>query len=110
NGGNVTFGPDGHLYVGLGDGGSGGDPQGNGQNLDSPLGKMLRLDPNPCGSAQPYNVPPSNPFASASGTKALVWADGLRNPWRWSFDGATKDLWIADVGQNDWEEIDYQPH
>jgi glucose/arabinose dehydrogenase len=108
NGGNLAFGPDGYLYFGLGDGGSGGDPQDRAQNLDSPFGKMFRFDPTPSG-ANPYTVPPSNPFASSPGTKALVWAYGLRNPWRWSFDRKTKDLWIGDVGQDMWEEIDFQP-
>ncbi len=108
NGGNVIFGPDGFLYVGLGDGGAGGDPQNRAQNLDEPLGKMLRLNPKASG-AEEYTVPTSNPYASSSGTKALVWAYGLRNPWRWSFDRVTKDLWIGDVGQDAWEEIDFQP-
>lgn len=108
NGANLAFGGDGYLYFGLGDGGSGYDPQNRAQNLDSPFGKMFRLDPTPSGSNQ-YTVPPTNPYKSSSGTKALVWAYGLRNPWRWSFDRSTKDLWIGDVGQDNWEEIDFQP-
>jgi glucose/arabinose dehydrogenase len=108
NGGNIAFGPDGYLYVGLGDGGSGGDPENRAQNLDEPLGKMLRLDPSPS-SGKPYTVPTTNPYRTSSGYKPLVWASGLRNPWRWSFDRVTKDLWIGDVGQDQWEEIDFQP-
>lgn len=102
NGGALAFGPDGDLYVSLGDGGSGGDPQGNGQNLDTLLGKILRLDVD--GTAT-YLVPPDNPFASGGG-KAEIWLYGLRNPWRLSFDRETGDLWIGDVGQNAWEEVD----
>jgi glucose/arabinose dehydrogenase len=98
NGGVLAFGPDGYLYAGLGDGGSGGDPQGNGQRLDTLLGKILRLDVN---SAEPYAIPADNPFGNE------IWAYGLRNPWRMSFDGQTGDLYIGDVGQNEWEEIDY---
>src|SRR6266496_268117 len=97
NGGVLTFGPDGYLYAGLGDGGSQGDPNGNGQNTNVLLGKILRLDVD---SADPYAVPSDNPFGNE------IWAYGLRNPWRISFDRATSDLYIADVGQNQWEEID----
>ena len=100
NGGVVAFGPDGYLYVGMGDGGSQGDPQENGQNTNSLLGKILRLDVD---AAEPYAVPADNPFGNE------VWAYGLRNPWRISFDKATGDLYIGDVGQNAWEEIDYFP-
>jgi glucose/arabinose dehydrogenase len=100
NGGAVAFGPDGYLYLGLGDGGSAGDPQKNGQNTASLLGKILRIDVN---SGDPYAIPSDNPFGNE------VWAYGLRNPWRISFDRATGDLWIGDVGQNQWEEIDYFP-
>jgi glucose/arabinose dehydrogenase len=100
NGGTMNFGPDGYLYMGLGDGGSQGDPQGNGQSLDTLLGKILRIDVD---SAQPYAVPPDNPFGDE------IWAYGLRNPWRMSFDTLTGDLYIADVGQNEWEEIDFIP-
>jgi len=112
NGGMIAFGPDGYLYVGMGDGGSGGDPQGNGQNLSVLLGKMLRLDaaagPQASGGT-PYAVPRDNPFVSHAGARPEIWAYGLRNPWRFSFDRKTGDLWIGDVGQNAWEEIDFQP-
>ena len=100
NGGVLVFGPDGYLYAGLGDGGSQGDPFGNAQNLDALLGKILRIDVD---SAQPYAIPPDNPF----GNEILHY--GLRNPWRISFDRLTSDLYIADVGQNTWEEIDFVP-
>jgi glucose/arabinose dehydrogenase len=106
NGGHVTFGPDGLLYAGLGDGGSGGDPEGNGQDRATLLGKILRLDPRP-GAAL---VPSDNPFVDAQdGSRPEIWLTGVRNPWRFSFDRATGDLWIADVGQNAWEEIDRLP-
>jgi glucose/arabinose dehydrogenase len=108
NGGNLAFGPDGYLYVGMGDGGSGGDPHGNGQSLSTLLGKMLRIDPRINGS-QPFSVPPDNPFVGRGDARPAIWAYGFRNPWRYSFDRETGDLWIADVGQNDWEEIDVQP-
>ena len=102
NGGLVLFGPDGMLYVGMGDGGSGGDPQGNGQDLAALLGKMLRIDVD---GAQPYAVPDDNPFVDTAGARPEVWAYGLRNPWRFSFDRDTGDLYIADVGQNRVEEV-----
>ena len=105
NGGEVTFGPDGFLYLGLGDGGSGGDPYGNGQSLGTLLGKILRLDVN---NGDPYSIPASNPFANGGGLPE-IWAYGLRNPWRFSFDRLTGDLYIGDVGQNSWEEIDFLP-
>ncbi|WP_327091209.1 PQQ-dependent sugar dehydrogenase [Nonomuraea sp. NBC_01738] len=105
NGGQLAFGPDGLLYIALGDGGSGGDPHGNGQNLGTWLGKILRVDPR----GAPYKVPEDNPFTGKEGAKPEIWAYGLRNPWRFSFDRETGDLWIGDVGQNAWEEIDYQP-
>jgi glucose/arabinose dehydrogenase len=108
NGGDLVFGPDGDLYVGLGDGGSGGDPHGNGQSLGTFLGKMLRIRPTPT-SPEPYRVPPDNPFVGDPGARPEIWAYGLRNPWRYSFDPATGDLWIADVGQSAWEEIDRLP-
>ncbi len=116
NGGNLMFSPvDGNLYMGTGDGGSGGDPPNNAQNKDVLLGKLLRLDVGgtgavPCGQSlpAPYAVPPSNPFVGAAGCDE-VWAYGLRNPWRWSFDRETGDLIIGDVGQNLWEEIDFTP-
>lgn len=106
NGGNLAFGPDGYLYIGMGDGGSQGDPNGNGQNPKALLAKMLRLDVD---SAQPYAAPKDNPFATNPDFAPEVWAMGLRNPWRFSFDRLTGDLYIGDVGQNQWEEIDFQP-
>ena len=109
NGGALVFGPDGMLYVGMGDGGSGGDPHGNGQRTDTLLGKILRIDvggPNQGSSSAPYVVPPDNPFAGVAGAKPEIWLTGLRNPWRIRFDPATGDLWIGDVGQGAWEEID----
>lgn len=105
NGGQLAFGPDGYLWIATGDGGSGGDPQGNGQNPSALLGKLLRIDVN---AGDPYTIPADNPYASGGGA-AEVWALGLRNPWRFSFDRATGDLYIADVGQNNWEEIDVAP-
>ena len=114
NGGQLAFGPDGYLYLGLGDGGSGGDPHGNGQNRQTLLGKILRLDvdANPT-EGKPYAIPPNNPFADggiAPGEGlAEIWAYGLRNPWRFSFDRTYGDLYIGDVGQGAWEEIDRQP-
>jgi glucose/arabinose dehydrogenase len=108
NGGDLVFGPDGYLYVGLGDGGSAGDPQGHAQSLESLLGKMLRIDPRP-DRDRAYSIPPDNPFVDRDGARAEIWAYGLRNPWRYSFDRATGDLWIGDVGQNAWEEIDRLP-
>ena len=104
NGGMLAFGPDGYLYVGMGDGGSG--QSANAQRLDTLLGKLLRLDPS---GGEPYVVPPSNPFAGRADARPEIWAYGLRNPWRFSFDRATGDLWIGDVGAAAWEEIDYQP-
>ncbi len=103
NGGGVAFGPDGFLYIGLGDGGSGGDPMGNGQNLGLALGKMLRIDIN---TGNPFSVPAGNPFAGRAGALPEIWAYGLRNPFRFSLDRATGDLYIGDVGQNRIEEID----
>ena len=103
NGGEVAFSPDGYLYLGLGDGGSAGDPQNNAQSLDSLLGKILRLDVN---SGDPYGIPESNPFLQGGG-RAEIFAYGLRNPWRFSFDLQTGDLYIGDVGQNAWEEINF---
>ena len=107
NGGAVAFGPDGMLYVSLGDGGSGGDPDGNGQRLDTLLGKVLRLDVNvPAGNSATYRIPLDNPFVGRAGADEEIWLLGLRNPWRMAFDRATGDLWIGDVGQRDWEEVD----
>jgi len=106
NGGQLQFGPDGYLYIGMGDGGSGGDPGNRAQNLGVLLGKMLRIDVD---SASPYAIPTSNPFVGQPGIRGEIWSYGLRNPWRFSFDRASGDLWIADVGQGTWEEIDFQP-
>ena len=108
NGGQLAFGPDGYLYIGLGDGGAGGDPFGNGQSLQTLLGKVLRIDPRP-GGGRPYRIPSDNPFVDEDDARPEIWAYGLRNPWRFSFDRATGDLWIGDVGQNAREEIDFQP-
>jgi glucose/arabinose dehydrogenase len=108
NGGNLVFGPDGYLYVGLGDGGSAGDPFDNAQSLDTLLGKMLRIDPLPS-DGRAYTIPDGNPFVGRSGARPEIWALGLRNPWRYSFDRETGDLWIGDVGQSDREEIDLLP-
>jgi glucose/arabinose dehydrogenase len=110
NAGDLAFGPDGYLYVPTGDGGSGGDPNENGQDLGELLGKILRIDvdsaPDP-GLA--YAIPPDNPFVGQAGAREEIWAYGLRNPFRFSFDRTTGDLWIGDVGQNAWEEVDRQP-
>lgn len=106
NGGNLVFGPDGYLYIGFGDGGSANDPQGNGQNKLTKLGKMLRID---VSNSATYTIPPTNPFIGNAAYLPEIWATGLRNPWRYSFDRVTGDLWIADVGQDVWEEIDVQP-
>ncbi len=105
NGGGLAFGPDGYLYIGLGDGGSAGDPLRNGQSLDTLLGKLLRIDVNTPGN---YSVPVDNPFA-AGGGRPEIWAIGLRNPWRFSFDALTGNLYIGDVGQDSWEELDFVP-
>jgi cysteine-rich repeat protein len=105
NGGDITFGPDGFLYFGMGDGGGGGDPQETGQDLNRLLGKILRIDVN----APTYTIPPTNPFAGATPGLDEIWAWGLRNPWRFSHDRLTGDLYIADVGQNQIEEVDFQP-
>jgi glucose/arabinose dehydrogenase len=108
NGGNLVFGPDDYLYIGLGDGGSAGDPQDHGQSLGTRLGKMLRLDPRPSDGGS-FGVPRDNPFRGREGAEPLIWAYGLRNPWRYSFDRVTGDLWIGDVGQYSIEEINFQP-
>ena len=103
NGGQILFGPDGYLYLGLGDGGGAGDPEGNGQKITDLLGDILRLDLSSGTSAVP---PADNPFVGRSDAEPRIWSYGLRNPWRFSFDRATGDLFIADVGQNAWEEVD----
>jgi len=114
NGGQLAFGPDGDLYIGMGDGGSEGDPQGNGQNTHALLGKILRIDVDGRHAAgKAYAIPDDNPFAPGGARPGAgapeVWAYGMRNPWRFSFDPANGDLYIGDVGQNAWEEIDRQP-
>jgi glucose/arabinose dehydrogenase len=107
NGGMVAFGPDDYLYVGTGDGGNSCDPEDYGQDRSSLLGKILRLDVD---TASPYAIPPSNPFVGeGGGVLEEIWAFGLRNPWRFSFDRVTGDLWIADVGQDAWEEVNFAP-
>ena len=106
NGGQLQFGPDGYLYIGMGDGGSGGDPQNNAQNPGTHLGKMLRIDVD---GGVPYAIPASNPFVGNPEVLDEIWALGLRNPWRFSFDRQTGDLFIGDVGQGTWEEVDFQP-
>ncbi len=104
NGGDLAFGPDGYLYIGMGDGGSEGDPLGTGQRLDTLLGKILRIDVR----GDTYAIPVDNPFLNQQGARPEIWAYGLRNPWRFSFDRATGDLYIGDVGQDSYEEIDFQ--
>ncbi len=107
NGGRVMFGPEGYLYIGMGDGGSGGDPQNNAQNLKVLLGKILRIDVNNATQGMNYSIPIDNPFAgNDSGYRQEIYAYGLRNPWRFSFDVPTGRLWAGDVGQNKYEEID----
>jgi glucose/arabinose dehydrogenase len=105
NGGNLVFGPDGYLYIGTGDGGGAGDTYGNSQNPNALLAKLLRIDVD---SGSPYGIPKDNPFVNKAGFRPEVWAWGLRNPWRFSFDRATGDLFIADVGQDIYEEVDFQ--
>jgi glucose/arabinose dehydrogenase len=103
--GQLAFGPDGYLYIGVGDGGNNGDPQGYAQNKQSLLGKLLRIDVN----SEPYSIPPTNPFIKADNVAHEIWAFGLRNPWRFSFDRATGDLYIGEVGEHALEELDFQP-
>jgi len=105
NGGDIAFGPDGFLYIGMGDGGSAGDPQNFAQNLQSLLGKMLRLDVD----VEPYAIPPDNPFVGRDDARPEIWSFGWRNPWRFSFDRATGDMYVGDVGQNQLEEVSFQP-
>jgi glucose/arabinose dehydrogenase len=105
NGGMIAFGPDGYLYIGMGDGGDGGDPDNYGQNLNSLLGKILRIDVD---HGDPYAVPQDNPFVGQENTRPEIWSYGWRNPWRFSFDRETGDLWAGDVGQNAIEEISFQ--
>jgi glucose/arabinose dehydrogenase len=107
NGGQLQFGPDGYLYIGTGDGGGAGDPLASGQNIETLLGKLLRIDP-ATGGTTPYSIPDSNPFVGGAGADE-VWSLGLRNPWRFSFDRLTGDLVVGDVGQNAWEEVDFAP-
>jgi glucose/arabinose dehydrogenase len=110
NGGALVFGPDGMLYIATGDGGSAGDPQGNGQRLDTLLARILRIDVDAQGSeGLGYGIPDDNPFVGESGARPEIWLTGLRNPWRVRFDELTGDLWIGDVGQGEWEEIDVAP-
>jgi hypothetical protein len=115
NGGHVLFGPDGMLWIGMGDGGAGGDPHGNGQNPGALLGKLLRIDPDVSTdpSAPPYRIPADNPYVdpahAPAGARPEIWAIGLRNPWRFAFDAPSEMLFIADVGQDKWEEIDVAP-
>ncbi len=116
NGGNIHFGTDGYLYLSVGDGGStgsgasgggsGGDADNNGQRLDVTLGKILRLD---VSGPAPYTIPADNPFVPQFGARGEIWAYGLRNPWRWSFDRLTGDMYVGDVGEVDWEEINFTP-
>jgi len=105
NGGQLQFGPDGYLYIGMGDGGQGGDPWGNGQNPDTLLGKMLRVE---VADTETYLIPATNPFVEQENIRPEIWALGLRNPWRFAFDRETGDLYIADVGQNRHEEVDFE--
>lgn len=106
NGGELAWGPDGYLYIGIGDGGAGGDPLGNGQNLGVLLAKILRIDVRDASPSEPYRIPPDNPFVGVAGARGEIWAYGLRNPWRFSFDRVTGVLWAGDVGQDAWEEVD----
>ena len=105
NGGSVRFGPDGMLYLSLGDGGGAGDPQEHGQNLGTLLGTVLRIDVSATSSESPYEIPPDNPFIAAADARPEIWAYGLRNPWRMAFDSVTGNLWLADVGQSSFEEV-----
>lgn len=106
NGGQIQFGPDGYLYIGMGDGGAANDPENRAQNPQDLLGKLLRID---IDGGPPYAIPPTNPFVGSATTRSEIWASGLRNPWRFSFDRETGDLFIGDVGQGRFEEINFQP-
>ncbi len=106
NGGLVMFGPDGKLYIGMGDGGSGGDPLGHGQNAATLLGDILRLDVD---ASHPYAIPADNPFVGQTGKRPEIWATGVRNPWRFAFDREAGLLYVADVGQSQWEEVNVVP-
>ena len=106
NGGQLAFGPDSMLYISLGDGGAGGDPQGNGQNRSALLGSILRIDVSGLTPDRGYRVPPDNPFAGSTDARGEIWAYGLRNPWRFTFDRENGDLWAGDEGQNSFEEVD----
>ena len=105
NGGAVRFGPDGMLYLGIGDGGAANDPQGHGQNRETLLGTIIRIDVSRSSASEPYRIPTDNPFLGVSGVRPEIWAYGLRNPWRMAFDPVTGDLYVADVGQDRWEEV-----
>jgi glucose/arabinose dehydrogenase len=109
NGGDVEFGPDGYLYIAMGDGGGASDPEKNGQDTSSLLAKILRIDPEGAAEGEPYAIPPDNPYADGQGGEPEIWLYGVRNPWRFSFDRDNGDLWIGDVGQDAWEEIDWLP-
>jgi glucose/arabinose dehydrogenase len=108
NGGQILFGPDGMLYIGTRDGGGAGDVPGNAQNKNVLLGKILRIDPHPA-NGKAYQIPPGNPFPNTLNVRPEIWMYGVRNPWRYTFDTATKAMWIGDVGQNLYEEVDYAP-
>ena len=110
NGGHLEFGPDEYLYIALGDGGSAGDPHNNAQNLTNFFGKILRIDVHPLDNSNLYSIPHDNPFYNSNDYKKEIWSYGLRNPWRFSFDRLTGDMFIADVGQNNWEEINFEGH
>jgi glucose/arabinose dehydrogenase len=109
NGGCIAFGPDGYLYIGMGDGGSANDPGNRAQNLTLLLGKMLRIDVDNPQAPLAYGIPADNPYVNSTTNRKEIWSYGLRNPWKWSFDRIYGDMWIGDVGQNAWEEIDYEP-
>ena len=109
NGGCIAFGPDGYLYIGMGDGGSSNDPGNRAQNLTLLLGKMLRIDVDNPQAPLAYGIPADNPYVNSTTNRKEIWSYGLRNPWKWSFDRIYGDMWIGDVGQNAWEEIDYEP-